>query len=169
MKALEGGSRPTVPRTYRPLRAPSRSSACRATHTDKLTVRPAWLMARLMARVLISDADGRRSRRKIAPNSYVWQRFSRLERVTGIEPALSAWEEFLSHRLSVSCHDIGGLNGPMVAPTGLALWPVCGPILSVRAMRPARPGRSCCWRSRTLRRAVRDTVSSLGAQDCREK
>jgi len=34
----------------------------------------------------------------------------------------------------------------MVAPTGLALWPVCGPILSVRAMRPARPGRSCCWR-----------------------
>ena len=41
---------------------PSRSSACPATHTDKLTVRPAWLMARLMARVLISDADGRRTR-----------------------------------------------------------------------------------------------------------
>jgi hypothetical protein len=44
---------------------PSRSSACRATHTDKLTVRPAWLMlmARVMARVLISDDDGRLTRR----------------------------------------------------------------------------------------------------------
>ena len=28
----------------------------------------------------------------MAPNSYVWQHFSRVERVTGIEPALSAWE-----------------------------------------------------------------------------
>jgi hypothetical protein len=27
-----------------------------------------------------------------APNSYVLQRFSCVERVTGIEPALSAWE-----------------------------------------------------------------------------
>jgi len=43
------------------------------------------------------------------------QRFSRAERVTGIEPALSAWEEFLSHHLSVSCHDIGG---PQRAPGG---------------------------------------------------
>ena len=33
-----------------------------------------------------------------------------VERVTGIEPALSAWEEFLSSRVSVSCNDIGGLN-----------------------------------------------------------
>jgi len=33
-----------------------------------------------------------------------------VERVTGIEPALSAWEEFLSPRVSVSCNDIGGLN-----------------------------------------------------------
>ena len=41
---------------------PSWSSACRATYTDELTVRPAWLMARVMARVLISDADGCRSR-----------------------------------------------------------------------------------------------------------
>jgi hypothetical protein len=39
-----------------------RSSAGRATYTDELTVRPAWLMARVMARVLISDADGCRSR-----------------------------------------------------------------------------------------------------------
>jgi len=38
------------------------------------------------------------------------QRFSRVERVTGIEPALSAWEEFLSHRDSLYCNDIGGLN-----------------------------------------------------------
>jgi hypothetical protein len=38
------------------------------------------------------------------------QRFSRVERVTGIEPALSAWEEFLSSRVSVSCNDIGGLS-----------------------------------------------------------
>ena len=38
------------------------------------------------------------------------QYFSRVERVTGIEPALSAWEEFLSPRVSVSCNDIGGLS-----------------------------------------------------------
>jgi hypothetical protein len=43
-------------------------------------------------------------------NTLERQRFSRLERVTGIEPALSAWEEFLSSRVSVSCNDIGGLN-----------------------------------------------------------
>jgi hypothetical protein len=45
-----------------------------------------------------------------SPDSYVLQRFSRVERVTGIEPALSAWEEFLSSRVSVSCNDIGGLS-----------------------------------------------------------
>jgi len=38
------------------------------------------------------------------------QHFSCVERVTGIEPALSAWEEFLSHPVSVSCNDIGGLS-----------------------------------------------------------
>ena len=43
-------------------------------------------------------------------NSALLQHFSRVERVTGIEPALSAWEEFLSHRVSVSCNDIGGLS-----------------------------------------------------------
>ena len=43
-------------------------------------------------------------------NPHERQRFSRVERVTGIEPALSAWEEFLSHRVSVSCTDIGGLS-----------------------------------------------------------
>ena len=43
-------------------------------------------------------------------NSLMPQRFSRVERVTGIEPALSAWEEFLSHRVSVSCKEIGGLT-----------------------------------------------------------
>jgi len=43
-------------------------------------------------------------------NSVLLPRFSRTERVTGIEPALSAWEEFLSHRVSVSCNDIGGLS-----------------------------------------------------------
>src|SRR5674476_141855 len=47
-----------------------------------------------MARVLISDANRRHFRWEMAPNSYVWQRFSRIERVTGIEPALSAWELF---------------------------------------------------------------------------
>ena len=50
---------------------------------------------------------------KIVPNTYILQQFShmkRVERVTGIEPALSAWEEFLSHRVSVSCNDIGGLS-----------------------------------------------------------
>jgi len=38
-------SRPTVSRSCRPFE-PSCSSACRATHTDELTVRPAWVMAR---------------------------------------------------------------------------------------------------------------------------
>jgi hypothetical protein len=38
------------------------------------------------------------------------QRYSSLERVTGIEPALSAWEEFLSHRVSLFRNDIGGLS-----------------------------------------------------------
>jgi len=45
-----------------------------------------------MARVLISEADGRRSKWEMAPDSYVGQRVSRVEWVTGIEPALSAWE-----------------------------------------------------------------------------
>ena len=45
-----------------------------------------------------------------ACNLVLLQHFSRVERVTGIEPALSAWEEFLSHRVSVSCNDIGGLS-----------------------------------------------------------
>ena len=44
------------------------------------------------------------------PDSYVWQHFSRVERVTGIEPALSAWEEFLSHRVLVCCNGFGGLT-----------------------------------------------------------
>jgi hypothetical protein len=43
-------------------------------------------------------------------NPHEWQHFSYLERVTGIEPALSAWEEFLSHRVSLSCNDTGGLS-----------------------------------------------------------
>jgi len=48
-----------------------------------------------MARLLISDVDERRSRWDIAPNSYVSRHLSHMEhmeRVTGIEPALSAWE-----------------------------------------------------------------------------
>jgi hypothetical protein len=43
-------------------------------------------------------------------NAVLLQRFSRVERVTGIEPALSAWEEFLSHRVSLSCNGFGGLT-----------------------------------------------------------
>jgi len=43
-------------------------------------------------------------------NSILLQRFSCVERVTGIEPALSAWEEFLSHRVSLSCNGFGGLT-----------------------------------------------------------
>jgi len=43
-------------------------------------------------------------------NTVLLQRYWRMERVTGIEPALSAWEEFLSSRVSVSCNDIGGLS-----------------------------------------------------------
>jgi hypothetical protein len=43
-------------------------------------------------------------------NTVLLQRYSSLERVTGIEPALSAWEEFLSHRVSLFRNDIGGLS-----------------------------------------------------------
>jgi len=43
-------------------------------------------------------------------NMVLLQRDSCLERVTGIEPALSAWEEFLSHRVSLSCNGFGGLT-----------------------------------------------------------
>jgi hypothetical protein len=43
-------------------------------------------------------------------NMVLLQWYSCMERVTGIEPALSAWEEFLSPRVSVSCNDIGGLS-----------------------------------------------------------
>jgi hypothetical protein len=70
-------------------------------------------MARVMARVLISDAEGTAADWEMKPNLYVSQRVSHtepLERVTGIEPALSAWEEFLSNRISLSCKDIGGLS-----------------------------------------------------------
>ena len=40
------------------------------------------------ARVPISDANGRRTHREMASDCIVLQRFSRVERVTGIEPAL---------------------------------------------------------------------------------
>jgi hypothetical protein len=43
-------------------------------------------------------------------NLQLWQRFSRLERVTGIEPALSAWEEFLSHLVLLPCNGFSGLS-----------------------------------------------------------
>jgi len=43
-------------------------------------------------------------------NTILLQRCSSLERVTGIEPALSAWEEFLCHRVLLPCNGIGGLN-----------------------------------------------------------
>jgi hypothetical protein len=43
-------------------------------------------------------------------NTVLLQRYSSMERVTGIEPALSAWEEFLSHRVSLSCNSFGGLS-----------------------------------------------------------
>ena len=37
-------------------------------------------------------STGAGSTGELAPDSYVWQDFSRVERVTGIEPALSAGE-----------------------------------------------------------------------------
>jgi hypothetical protein len=43
-------------------------------------------------------------------NAVLLQRYSSMERVTGIEPALSAWEEFLSQRVSVCFNDFGGLS-----------------------------------------------------------
>jgi hypothetical protein len=64
----------------------------------------------LIARTVSSEADGPVTIRVTGPNSLGLQRFSRLEWVTGIEPALSAWEEFLPHRVSLSCNDTGGLS-----------------------------------------------------------
>ena len=56
------------------------------------------------------EPKARISRGLESTNLVLLQRFSRVERVTGIEPALSAWEEFISSRVSVSCNDIGGLS-----------------------------------------------------------
>jgi hypothetical protein len=39
-------------------------------------------------------STGAVSKGEMVPDSFVLQRFSRVERVTGIEPALSAWERF---------------------------------------------------------------------------
>jgi hypothetical protein len=58
----------------------------------------------------LPGAETRTCTRLKSSNSVLLHRISRVERVTGIEPALSAWEEFLSHRLSVSCNDIGSLS-----------------------------------------------------------
>jgi hypothetical protein len=58
-------------------------------------------------------AHGPETRMRRGPefsNSALLQRFSCLERVTGIEPALSAWEEFLSPRDYLSCNGFGGLT-----------------------------------------------------------
>jgi hypothetical protein len=41
---------------------------------------------------------GAASKGEIAPDLLVLQHFSRLERVTGIEPALSAWESDMNPR-----------------------------------------------------------------------
>jgi hypothetical protein len=62
------------------------------------------------ARLPISDANGLLSRWKMPPDLIVLQHFSRMERMTGIEPALSAWEEFLCDRVLLSCNGIGGIS-----------------------------------------------------------
>jgi len=50
------------------------------------------------------------SRELVSSNSLMLQRFSLVERVTGIEPALSAWEEFLCDRDLLSYNGFGGLS-----------------------------------------------------------
>ena len=51
----------------------------------------------------------------MAPNSYVWQHFSRVERVTGIEPALSAWELFARMGFVLGSLRFSGPERPGVA------------------------------------------------------
>jgi hypothetical protein len=63
-----------------------------------------------MARVSILVLAGAVSDWRMVPNYIVLQRFSRVERVTGIEPALSAWEDFLCHRKLLNRTCIGGLS-----------------------------------------------------------
>jgi hypothetical protein len=53
---------------------------------------------------------------EMAPDWLVLQRFSRVERVTGIEPALSAWELF---ELMGMCLVLCGFRGP--ERTGVSL------------------------------------------------
>jgi hypothetical protein len=65
-------------------------------------------------------------------NYVVLQRFSHVERVTRIEPALSAWEDFLCRRNFVNRACIGGLSTPLVTLSGLGLWPLCGPVPCTR-------------------------------------
>jgi hypothetical protein len=70
-------------------------------------------------------------------NPQLRQRFSHMERVTGIEPALSAWEEFLppvfpcpatilAASASLWWHLPVWSCGPCVA----RVWPVCGPCVA---------------------------------------
>jgi hypothetical protein len=53
------------------------------------------------------------------PDSYVLQQVSCVERVTGIETALSAWEDFSCLHGLLSRTGFGGLRRPLVTPTGL--------------------------------------------------
>lgn len=59
----------------------------------------------------------------------------------GNRTALSAWEEFLSHRVSLYCNDIGGLSWPLVTPTCPVVRPVCGPVLQSGLRLGGRRGR----------------------------
>jgi len=45
-------------------------------------------------------------------NLQLWQRFSRVERVTGIEPALSAWELLERRRIGLARCGFGGHERP---------------------------------------------------------
>ena len=49
-----------------------------------------------------------------APDFIVLQRFSRVERVTGIQPALSAWELLERRRISLARCGFGGHERPGV-------------------------------------------------------
>jgi len=78
------------------------------------------------------------------------QRFSRVERVTGIEPALSAWEEFLSHR--VPC------PATILAASASPWWPLpawsCAPCV-------ARFSRFASWEPRTGRSCLAEDHRDL--------
>ncbi|MGK5737615.1 tyrosine-type recombinase/integrase [Micromonospora sp. URMC 103] len=98
-----------------------------------------------MARRMILDLQAS----KALAGAVVLARALIVERVTGIDPALSAWE---LDKIGSSCWVAAGRSGPGrpgLASCGTRLWPVDGPALLAVAALPPSPDRCRILGSRT--------------------